>query len=204
MYKLDPKAALAAEGSYITEIGKYTGKFTSAEAIVSDKKGTHGIKLAFVTESGQKADLNLWTMGANEEQYSDYRILMSIMCCLGVRELTTANRRVKDKDGNERLSSFLPELENKPIGLLLETEEWAKQDGTSGVSMRLKLPFQADTELVASEILGRKTTAEQLPKIVQTLKHHPLKTSDRRNLDAMNSNARAPAPSTFPDDDIPF
>lgn len=200
MYKLDTKAALAAEGGYITEIGKYVGKFTAAEAIVSEKKGTHGIKLAFVADSGQKADLTLWTMGADETQYGDYKILMSILCCLGVRELTTVSRRIKDKDGAERLASFLPELENKPIGLLLETEEWEKQDGSIGTKMRLKLPFQADTELVASEILGRKTTAEQLPKIVQTLKHHPLKTARQPS----NQPRQAQAASAFPDDDIPF
>lgn len=202
MYKLDTKAALAAEGSYISEIGKYVGKFISAEAIVSEEKGTHGIKLAFVAESGQKADLTLWTMSADETQYGGYKVLMSIMCCLGVRELTTASRRVKGKDGSELLASFLPELENKPIGLLLETEEWEKQDGSIGTKMKLKLPFQADTELVASEILGRKTTAEQLPKIVQTLKHHPLKTA--RQPAAQPRQAQSQAASAFPDDDIPF
>lgn len=198
MYKLDTKAALAAEGNRITDIGKYVGKFTTAEAVIASK-GTHGVKLSFATDSGQTTGLNLWTMGADGTQYGGYKVLMSIMCCLGVRELSTVDRRVKDKDGTERLASFLPELENKPIGLLLETEDWESGE-KSGTQMVLKLPFQVDTELVASEILGRKTSPEQLPKIIATLKHHTLKTA--RKPAAQQSNAA----SSFDagDDDIPF
>ena len=51
MYTLDPTAAREAENfsSFLSETGKYKGKFIRAEKLVSTKKGTHGVPLRIVT-----------------------------------------------------------------------------------------------------------------------------------------------------------
>jgi hypothetical protein len=93
---------------------------------------------------------------------------------------------------------------NKPIGLLLRAEEYEKmadgqKTGDTGWRMGLFAIFQAGTELMASEIMARKTAPEQLAKVVVQLADKPLK---------KQSGARqgsAPATSGgFADDDIPF
>jgi hypothetical protein len=89
----------------------------------------------------------------------------------------------------------------KPIGVLLETEEYMKRDSSTGSRMVLKGVFQADTELTASEILERKTKPEQLEKMVAALRHRPLKAAA-----AQPSRTHAHADSGFDhmDDEIPF
>jgi len=57
--------------------------------------------------------------------------------------------------------------------------------------------FQADTELMASEILKKKTQPEQLAKIIPLLADKPLKKkAAARPAAAQNNNY------TFPDDDL--
>lgn len=45
MYQIDPNAAREADNisSFLSETGKYKGKFLRAENITSSKKGTHGV-----------------------------------------------------------------------------------------------------------------------------------------------------------------
>ena len=77
--------------------------------------------------------------------------------------------------------TVFPDL-HKPIGVLLETEDYEKKDGSIGTRMVLKNVFQPGTELTASEILDKKTQPELLAKMVEGLRHRPLK------------GARQPAP----------
>jgi hypothetical protein len=72
-------------------------------------------------------------------------------------------------------AQVFPDLCNKPIGLLLETEDYTKTDGSLGTRMVIAGIFQADTELTASEILDQKTKPEQLEKMVARLHHRPVK-----------------------------
>lgn len=186
MYTFDKAGAEAARksdtgGGSIKEIGKYVGEFTQAKDITAKKTGAKGIEFAFKTASGQKANLSIYTMSANGEKYQGYDQLMAIMACMALRnikpQLGKATRYDYDakKDVLEECSIF-PDL-CKPIGVLLETEDYQKQDGSTGTKMVLKNVFQANTELTASEILDRKTTPEQLEKMVAGLHHRPLKSA---------------------------
>lgn len=183
MYTFDKSGAEAARksdtgGGTIKEIGKYVGEFTQAKDIVT-KKGGKGIEFIFKTASGQKANLAIYTMSASGEKYQGYDQLMAIMACMGLRnikpQIGRATRYDYDtkKDVIEECSIF-PDL-CKPIGVLLETEDYPKQDGSTGTRVVLKNVFQAGTELTASEILDRKTTPEQLEKMVAALHHRPIK-----------------------------
>lgn len=183
MYTFDKSGAEAARksdtgGGSIKEIGKYVGEFTQAKDIVT-KKGGKGIEFIFKTQSGQKANLSIYTVGANGEKYQGYDQLMAIMACMGLRNIKPQHGRATKYDYDTKKDvieecSIFPDL-CKPIGVLLETEDYLKQDGSTGTRVVLKNVFQASTELTASEILDRKTTPEQLEKMVANLHHKPLK-----------------------------
>lgn len=205
MYALDPKAARKADqtGNRITEIGKYVGTFTQAEDITAST-GTKGVALRF-DSNGQQANLSLYTKKADGTEIMGLQALMAIMTCLRLRNIQPQAGTVKhwDNDTKQEVTKqakVFPDLCNKPIGLLLETEDYTKQDSSLGTRMVIAGIFQADTELTASEILDQKTTPEQLEKMIARLRHRPVK------------GAKAPAAAAKPagsgfddmDDDIPF
>lgn len=180
MYDLDPNAARKADtgGSAIKELGKYIGQFTQAKDIKT-KKGGKGIEFIFVSTGGQKANLAIYTVGANGDRYQGYEALMAIMTCMQVKSIKPQSATVTRYDYETKMEvkeagNVFAEL-HKPIGVLLETEDYEKQDGGIGTRLVLKNVFQATTELTATEILDRKTTPQQLAKMVAGLRHRPLK-----------------------------
>ncbi len=183
MYTFDKQGADAARkadtgGGAIKELGKYVGEFTQAKDVLT-KKGGKGIEFIFKTASGQKANFAIYTESSEGERYQGYDALMAIMACMQLRNITpktgTATRYDFDtrEDVQEECSIF-PDL-CKSIGVLLETEDYLKRDGSTGTRMVLKNVFQASTELTATEILERKTSPVQLEKMVAALRHRPLK-----------------------------
>ena len=180
MYTFDETEARKADtqGNQIKEIGKYIGTITQAEDIIA-KTGTKGIALSFTSNSGQKAKLSIYTMKSDGTKIGGFSMLMAILRCLGVKTIAPKAGKVTHYDYDARQEviedgQVFPEL-CKPIGILLETEDFAKQDGDTGTRVVLRGVFQANTELTASEILDRKTVPEALPKMVAALRHHPLK-----------------------------
>jgi len=213
MYQFDTQAARKADtmGGMINEMGKYIGVFTQAEEVKA-KTGTEGIAFVFQTQAGQKARLSLYTLKADGTKLMGFDAVMAIMACLGLRNIDakpgTVTRWNSETKAEEKVSArIFPELQGKPIGVLLETEDYPKDDGSTGTRMVLKNVFQASTGLTASEILDRKTTPEQIDKMVANLRHRPI----RAPKGATPSAARQPAAagttgSGFEDmdDDIPF
>jgi hypothetical protein len=205
MYALDPKTARKADqtGSRINEIGKYIGTFTQAEDITAGT-GTKGVALRFDC-NGQQANLSLYTKKSDGTEIMGLQVLMAIMTCMRLRNIKPVPGTVKHWDNDSRTevtkqSQVFPDLCGKPIGLLLETEDYVKQDGGTGTRMVIAGVFQAETEFTASEILDQKTKPEQLPKLVERLRHRPAK--------AAKPTAAKPANTGHGfddmDDDIPF
>lgn len=217
MYALDTQAARQADtaGATIKEIGKYIGEFTQAQDIVT-KKGGRGVSFIFKANTGQKANLAIYTTGANGDRYQGYDTLMAIMTCMQLRGIKPAPGKVTRYDYDTKKEviedgTVFPDL-HKPIGVLLETEDYEKQDSSVGTRMVLKNVFQPGTELTASEILDKKTQPVALAKMVEGLRHRPLKgarpaTPSRTDDGAGGPPAGHPASSGFDgmgDDDIPF
>lgn len=180
MYTLDTQAARHADtaGATIKELGKYVGEFIQAKDVVT-KKGGSGIEFIFKSQGGQKANLAIYTTGANGDLYHGYDTLMAIMTCLQLRSIKPAPGKVTRYDFEAKKEvvedgTVFPDL-HKPIGVLLETEDYEKKDGSIGTRMVLKNVFQPSTELTASEILDKKTQPELLTKMVEGLRHRPLK-----------------------------
>ena len=216
MYQLDVQAARHADtaGATIKEIGKYVGEFVQAKDVVT-KKGGRGIEFIFKSQGGQKANLAIYTTGANGDRYQGYDALMAIMTCLQLRGIKPAPGKVTryDFDTKKEVAedgTVFPDL-HKPIGVLLETEDYEKKDLSIGTRMVLKNVFQPSTELTASEILDKKTTPAALAKMVEGLRHRPLKgartnAAPRGDDGTGGPPAGHPASSGFDDmgDDIPF
>ena len=90
MYTLDVQAARHADtaGATIKEIGKYVGEFIQAKDVVT-KKGGRGFEFIFKSQGGQKANLAIYTTGANGDRYQGYDALMAIMTCMQLRGINT-------------------------------------------------------------------------------------------------------------------
>lgn len=201
-YTLDTNAAKQADSinSRIDQSGKYVGTFTRAEQTVSTK-GTKGVDFSFKSETGATADyLTIWTHKADGEPLHGFKVLMAIMTCLRVKSLTAAQGEVEkyDQASKSRIKVTVPlfqDLMHKPIGLLLQMEEYAKTAGGTAWKPTIFAAFDKD-EFTASEILTKAAKPETLSRMVQSLKDRPLK----------GSAAHTDTPSGFADfaDDVPW
>lgn len=210
MYELDTKLATKADtiGAYISETGKYTGVFIRAEKLISANKGTDGIGFTFRGEDGRECRFDVWTRKGNGEALSGLNLVNAMMACVQQRRLTVTEQNVKKWDNGQEVVMAAPcfvELMNKKIGLLLRAEEYEKmkdqvKTGEMGWRMGLFAVFQADTELMASEILSKKTKPEQLGKVIAMLADKPMKPGATRP--APTSRGQSDVPAEF--DDIPF
>lgn len=206
-YNLDTDAAKQADSGNgrINETGKYIGQFTKAKK-VSSKQGTQGIEFAFESNSGQNADyLTVWTINSEGKQIYGYKQLMALMTCLKVRSIDAKAGEVEEYDSiakqmvKHQAEIYLA-LMNKPIGVLLQMEEYEKKDGSIGAKPTFAGFFDPQTEQVAVEIL-EKSEARVLEKLVgQLVPVKKLKGSRSAASSAYNGADSGPA---F-DDSIPF
>lgn len=209
-YELDTNQARAADqrGAFINETGKYVGKIIRAEEITADS-GTKGIDFTFASNTGQQAKFALYTEKAGGSRIKiGHAFVMALMTCLKVRSIKTTPMKVKkwSKDAGAEVDATAPcfaDLMSKDIGVLLEAEQYEKNSGDVGVRMVLAGVFQSDTELTASEVLDKKTTPEQLPKMVSMLRDRPLKAAKAASRQGAPA-ARSGTGFDDMDDDIPF
>lgn len=180
-YTLNAEDAKQAEytGTRIDKTGRYEGKFLYAEDILA-KTGAVGIEFNFEDIEQRKTKLTLYTMSKDGKPIFGRNMLMAIMTCMKVKdlkaELGTIMKYIFD-EGKEKNTeaSIYPALAGKPIGLLLQAEEYAKSGGGIGVKMNIAGVFEVATGLTASEILEKKSTPEKLPKMIAALRDKPLK-----------------------------
>jgi len=183
-YKLDPQAAKEASSlsNRITEKGQYTGTFTRAQHITT-QNGVEGIDFDFVTDDEKRARFFLYTRRENGDTIYGYKQLMAILTCMkltGLQAPQTRSATIWDYETQEEKQTDVPQfvdLLNRPIGLLLHMEEYKPTQGENTKwRVAFSHAFEAQTGLMAGEILDKKTTPEQLPKAVASLRDKPLKT----------------------------
>lgn len=209
-YSLDTNAAKQADnvGARITETGKYTGYFTRAEAVTS-KKGTEGIELCFKSDDGQEADfIQLWTYNPSGDELPSNKTVMALMTCMKVRSLSPTTTIVEKYDASTKKkekvqAEVFPELMNRPIGLLLQKEEYAKSDNSIGYKFNVYGCFDPATGMTASEILDKAVKPEKLAKMEASLRDKPLSGSSARTTSAA-AGGRTQNPVDEFEDDIPF
>lgn len=183
-YNFNSEAAKQADnfGNYIDETGKYKGEFIVAEAVTS-KKGTTGIEFVFRSIDGREANyLTLWTHSADGKELQGYKTVNAIMACLRVGKIETEQRTIDKYDAaagakTQQACDVFPALTKKPIGVLLQREAYLKASGGTGYKLNIVAAFEANTELMAVELIAKKTVPEQLGKMVARLADKPLKQS---------------------------
>lgn len=212
-YALNADTAKAAEqfSSYLDTTGKYLGTIVCAEAITSSK-GTDGVELSFKSRDGQEANyIQLWTYNTRGEQLQGLKVLNALMAALKLRSIAPVEGPIeKMVDGKKTTvrATLLPDLMSKPVGMVLQREEYTKDNGQTGYRMLLIAPFCAETERTASEILSQAREAKALPKIIEWLADKQVRHAKPRagQTHAASYDAQrpaAPGANDF-DDDIPF
>ena len=146
------EAVQAGVSSYIQESNAYGGKIVSAEWICSTQKQTKGIEITFDSDSGLRANyLTIYYQKASGEMLGGSKMLNAIIGCVKGSNLTS--KAVQDSSGTKY---FCPELEGKPIGLVLQKVLYTKQDGSDGYKFEIRIPFILQTGKTLAEQLGGK------------------------------------------------
>lgn len=207
-YTLDAEQARAAGVSNrITETGKYVGKFTRAEEVVSRSK-TEGVEFTFESNDGRTADfLTCWTYNEAGDALYGLKVLNAVLTCLRVKQITPSKMQIQGRDGVRQANGF-PDLMGKPIGLLLQREDYIKTDGLATFKFNIALPFEASSELTAGEILSKATSPVGLAKATAALRDKAPRAAAPRTNTTYASTSHAAngggAGLADIDDDIPF
>lgn len=181
----------------ITRSGKYVGRFTRAELVVSRQK-SEGVEFSFESDDGRTADyLSCWTHNVDGRELYGLKVLNAVLTCLGVREIVAKPATLQDRHGGTRDARIFPQLLDRPIGLVLQREEYLKQDGSVGWKFNVVAPFEAARGLTAGEILAKADAPEQLERMIAGLRDKTLPQRPTAGIVASGGLADL-------DDDIPF
>jgi hypothetical protein len=182
----------------ITRSGKYAGRFTRAELVVSRQK-SEGIEFTFESDDGRTADfLTCWTHNVDGRELYGLKVLNAILTCMRIREITARPATLQDRHGATRDTRVFPQLVDRPIGLLLQREEYLKQDGNVGWKFNIVAPFEPTSGLTAGEILAQSNEPVQLERMVAGLHDRSLPQRPGAGI-AATAGGLADI-----DDDIPF
>lgn len=199
-------AASAGASSYITESGAYTGKILTAVYVISGQKKTQGMEFSFESKEGQTANyLTVYYAKAdNTPLQGGINMINAIMGCANVQSMSSASRTVGQVQEN-----YAPEIEGKPIGLLLQKVLYSKNNGEDGFKFEIKLPCFASNGQTIQEKAEAKP-ASRVAKWAATITDK----DDRTNKAQQQGGYQQPAsqqsapqhsePSIEFDDDIPF
>lgn len=215
-YALNAETAKAAEqfSSYLDTTGKYLGVITRAEVITSSQ-GTEGVELAFKARDGREANyIQLWTFNKAGADLQGLKVLNALMAVLKLRNIAPVKGPIEKMDDGKKVvvqAELLPDLMGKPVGLVLQREEYIKDNRQTGYRMLLIAPFCAETERTATEVLSQAREAKALTKIIEWLADKPVRHAKPRagQTHAPSYAAQHPGAPATPgandfDDDIPF
>jgi hypothetical protein len=184
----------------ISRSGKYVGRFTRAEQVASRQR-SEGVEFTFETEDGQTADfLSCWTHNVDGRELYGLKVLNAILTCMRLREIVPKAGKVKERTGGTRDARVFPQLLDEPVGLVLQREEYLKQNGDVGWKFNIVAPFEARTGRTAAEVLADVDEPMQLERMVAGLRD---KTLPQRPSAGIVAPAIAGGLGDI-DDDIPF
>lgn len=177
-YDFDENAASHSDdvANRIDQCGAYIGTFKTVNAFVSSK-GTEGIHFEFDVPGGGMASFDCYTRKEDEngqpKTLFGLNQVQAMMAILKVRGLQSKPGKVEAwEDGKkvEKEGDRFPDLEGKRIGLVLQRENYSKNNGQDGFRMNLFGVFDAESRFTASEIKERKAAPEKLERMLRGLK----------------------------------
>lgn len=208
-YQLNKQDALQGDSdARITKTGAYTGVFTQAYAIKADT-GTEGVEFTFKDVTGAEAKfLTLYTQKADGEKAYGFKQLMACMTCMKVKDAPAQDGVVKIYDFEtkkeiDKKVPIYPTLMNTPIGILLQKEEYQKQNGKVGEKMTFAGFFDPQTKQTASEIFENKP-ATRLDAKVANLKDKLLPKQQDQGQSYQFQQPGDDGFGSFEDEDLPF
>ncbi|MHA3051116.1 hypothetical protein [Acinetobacter sp. ANC 4635] len=185
-FGFNPESAKQADSSArIEEAGKYVGTIKHMEFITANS-GTTGFEIEFETDNKESASFSIWTEKSDGTGLGGVHKINALLACVGVRGLTPTNAQLEkyDFDLKERVMKncvVAPEMAGKRVGLLLQRENYQNNSGDWKFQMNFFSCFHAQSELMAKEIIDRKTTPEALPKSLASLMANPVTTRKSKN-----------------------
>lgn len=185
-FGFNPESAKQADsGLRIEEAGKYVGVIKHMEFITA-KSGTTGFEIEFETENKESASFSIWTEKKDGTPLGGVHKINALLACVGARGLTPTNAQLEkyDFDAKERVMKnciVAPEVAGKRIGFLLQRENYQNDSGEWKYQMNFFSCFNAQSELMAKEIIDRKTSPEALPKSLASLMSNPITTRKPKN-----------------------
>jgi hypothetical protein len=185
-FGFNPDSAKQADSSLrIEEAGKYVGVIKHMEFITA-KSGTTGFEIEFETDNKESASFSIWTEKKDGTPLGGVHKINALLACVGARGLTPTNAPLEkyDFDAKERITKncvVAPEVANQRIGFILQRENYQNDNGEWKHQMNFFSCFHAQSELMAKEIIERKTTPEALPKSLASLMSNPITTRKPKN-----------------------
>lgn len=173
-FTLNTESAKQADaGGRIEQTGKYVGVIKSME-FVTAKSGAQGFEISFESDAKEYTTITIWTVSKEGQPLSGTHKVNALLACCGVRSLTPTDQQLEKYDFEsrqkvKRLCTVAPEMTGKRIGLLLQRENYLNGQGQQRHQMNFFAAFNAESELMAKEVLDRKTTPELLPKALDRL-----------------------------------
>lgn len=213
-FSLNPQAAREANsgGKRIQDTGKYKGKIVAA-FYECNQNGTESVSFQFESDGGQEAGpLTIYTHKSSGEELTGFNLVNAILTCAKVKTITAkaGNVGLYDYDLKEvvtKQKDVYPELAGRRIGFVLQLEQYTKSTGDLGHRLLIVAPFDVDTELMAAEILDRKTEPQLLGRFMEWIAKNPVKIQRDRSpakAYAAAQSFQAPIDNDFIDSDIPF
>lgn len=185
-FGFNPESAKQADSSSrIEEAGKYVGTIRSMEFITA-KSGTTGFEIDFVTDSGASTNLTIYTEKSDGTVLSGTAKINALLACAGVQVLTPANQQLEKYDHDSRSQVMrpcivAPEMSGKRVGFLLQRENYTNNNGDARHVMLFYSAFNANSELMAKEVIDRKTSPEALPRVLASLMNNPVVQRKQQN-----------------------
>ena len=177
-FGFNPESAKQADSSSrIEEAGKYVGTIRSMEFITA-RSGTSGFEIDFVADGGESTNLTIYTEKTDGTVLSGTAKINALLACCGVQRLTPTTQQLEKYDHDVKAQVMrpcviAPEMTGIRIGFLLQRENYTNTSGNARHVMNLYSVFNATSELMAKEILDRKTSPESLPKVLMSLMANP-------------------------------
>lgn len=210
-YALDTNAAKEAgqHSRRITESGLFEGKFKFAWADTNDN-GTESVNLFFVSNGGQECGpIALYTHNGKGDALPSFNMLNALMTCMKVRALQAEKGPVTlyDFDAKSdvtKTKDIYPALADKPIGIVIQMEEYT---GRNGIKHRPQIAGAYDpaTRLTAKEILEKAPEPKLLAGVQKWLEQNPVKHERKRAAPAGTPPiSNGTTGGNFEDDEIPF
>ncbi|MBF7687042.1 hypothetical protein [Acinetobacter rathckeae] len=175
-FNFNQDAAKKADGGgRIDQTGKYAGKISHVEFVTSNSgKKTQGLEFHFIADNDATTSFTIWTHQADGTPIFGFDKVNALLACAQIQTLTPTNRTLEkysyDAGGKvKQPCTVAPELDNKPIGLLLQRENYQNQNGEWRYQMNFYAAFQYGTDFMAAEILDRAIKPLALEKVLNRL-----------------------------------